>query len=165
MKKTLLILFLFPLMLFGQNIEYDDDYTLKGTTVLKWSSKYRQTYYQYGYYLDQINSSACDTGGKPQEELEDAVIAVNQSDSTIVLSISKVGNCSAAFLAEIEIVNDSIIHLITHEYGGRSTCICCFGLDFTIKTEGLHKEIRYVMIDENRKTLIKMDEPALKGRK
>lgn len=142
---------------FGQNIEYDDDYILKGTTVLKWSSRYRQTYYQYGYYLFELSSSACDNGGKRQEELEDNVKAASLSDSMITISISKVGNCSDAFLGEIEIVNDSIINLVTHEYGGRSTCICCFGLDFIIKTEGLNKKIRYTMIDGNRETLTEIE--------
>ena len=146
-----------PIIGFGQDVEYGDDYVLKGTTVLKWSSKYRQTYYQYGYYLAELKSSACDNGGKRQEELEDEVTTASQSDSTITISISKVGNCSDAFLGEIEIVNDSIINLVTHEYGGRSTCICCFGLDFIIKTEGLNKEIRYTMIDGNRATLIEIE--------
>jgi hypothetical protein len=147
-----------PIIGFGQDVEveYGDHHILKGTTVLIWSSKYRQTLYQYGYYLDELNSSACDNNGKRQEELEDTILMANQSDSTITISISKVGNCSDAFLGEIEIVNDSIINLVTHEYGGRSTCICCFGLDFIIKTEGVHKQIRYTMIDGNRNTLIEM---------
>lgn len=159
MKIILIILAILPIISAAQETEDEigDDYTLKGTTVLRWSGKYRQTLYQYGYYLDELNSSTCDNGGKRQEELEDAILVASQSDSTVTISISKVANCSDAFLGEIEIVNDSIINLVTHEYGGRSTCICCFGLDFIIKTEGLNKEINYTMIDGNRNTLIEIE--------
>ena len=155
MRKFLVLLLLIPIYSFGQKTEGDisDEYVLKGTTVLRWSSKYRQTLYQYGYYLSELNSSACDNNGNRQEELEDEIITATQSDSTITISILKAANCTDAFLGEIEIVNDSIINLITHEYGGRSTCRCCFGLDFVIKTEGVHKHIRYTMIDGNRNTL------------
>lgn len=146
---------LIPLISFSQEteVEISDEYVLKGTTVLRWSGKYRQTLYQYGYFLSELNSSACDNNGNRQEELEDEVIKATQSDSTITISISKISNCTDAFLGEIEIVNDSIINLITHEYGGSSTCRCCFGLDFIIKTEGVHEQIRYTMIDGNRGTL------------
>jgi hypothetical protein len=159
MKKLLVILMLFPFMNLAQDtiVKYGDDYTLRGTTVLRWSSKYRMTLYQYGYYLNELNSSDCNNNGKRPEELEDNVIDASQSDSTITITISKVSNCSDAFLGEIEIVNDSIINLITHEYGGRSTCRCCFGLEFIIKTEGLDNHIRYTMIDGNRNTLTKIE--------
>jgi hypothetical protein len=159
MKRALILFAILPILCFAQESEdvLSDDYTLKGTTVLRWSGKYRQTLYQYGYYLDQLNSSDCDNGGKHQEDLEDLILSANESDSAINITISKVGNCSDAFLGEIEIVNDSIINLITHEYGGRSTCICCFGLDFQIiKSEGDHKQIKYTMIDGNRDTLIEI---------
>jgi hypothetical protein len=155
MKTILVILFVIPIIGFCQDVQvkYDNDYVLQGTTVLRWSSKYRQTLYKYGYYLDELNASACDNGGKREEELKDTILIAVQSDSTIAISISKVANCSDAFLGEIEIVNDSIINLVTHEYGGRSICSCCFGLDFIIKTEGIHKQIRYTMIDGDRNTL------------
>lgn len=152
MKKLLLLLLLIPVTGFSQEVEYDS-YTLKGTTVLPWTEKYRTTYYQYGYILKELNPSPCEMDGRRPEELEDKIQFADQSNSTITIAISKVGNCSDAFLGEIEIINDSIINLITHGYGGRSTCICCFGLEFVIETEGIKEQIRYTMIDENRETL------------
>lgn len=153
MKVLLILVVLTPIIGFGQEVEYDDSYTLKGTTVLPWTEKYRTTYYQHGYYLHALTPSPCEMNGKRQEELEDQIHDARQSDSTITIAISKVGNCSDAFLGEIEIINDSIINLITHGYGGRSTCICCFGLEFVIETEGIKDQIRHTMINGKQTTL------------
>lgn len=151
--KILLLIVLLPFFSFSQEMDDSGNYILKGTTVLLWSETYQKTYYQYGYFLDEIIASDCDPFGGRIEELSDEVVSAQQSDSTITVSIKKIANCSAQFLGEIEIVNDSIIRLIAHEYGGRSTCGCCFGLKYVIATEGIKPEIRYVMIGNKEETL------------
>lgn len=151
MKLLLITLFL-PLISFSQEMDENGNYILKGTTVLFWSEACQITYYQYGYYLSKITSSDCDQSERI-EEITNEVVSAEQSDSTIRVSIKKTANCSAQFLGEIEIVNDSIINLIAHEYGGRATCGCCFGLDYIIDTEGINPKIRYVMIADKKETL------------
>ena len=155
--KTFILLLMFPFYAFCQETDEDGNYILRGTTVLQWSDKYRQTVYQYGYYLQDLNSSGCENQGERIEELRDTVLMAYQSDSVVTISIKKISNCTDQFLGEIEIVNDSIINVITHGYGGHSTCSCCFGLEFVINTEGINEKIRYVMIDSDEKTMAEIE--------
>ena len=138
-------------------MDENGNYILKGTTVLPWTDNYRTALYQYGYYLSELSSTDCENQGDRIEEMSDLVVTAQTVDSTIHISIKKIANCSDQFLGEIEIVGDTIINLITHGYGGHSTCACCFGLEYTIETEGINDHIRFVMIDGDRRTLREME--------
>jgi len=130
MKKILFIIFLLPTFLYGQEI-FRDEYTLKGTTILTGSDRNALSEYVHGYRLSNITSSECQSGGR-SEEIKEEVLGISQTDSSYSISINIRGNCAHAFLGEIEIMNDSIINLISHGYGGNSTCSCCFGLTYKI---------------------------------
>lgn len=153
--KHILLIFLIGICSnsFGQE-DFRDEYTLKGTTVLTGSDKNALSNYVYGYHLSEITSSECQLGGRP-EEIKEKILGITKTDSSFSIAANIMGNCAHAFLGEIEIVNDSIINLIAHGYGGNSTCACCFGLTYLISyDETASKKVKYVMINGMRNTLV-----------
>ncbi len=161
-KPTILkLLFLFivlPVFGFSQEADSVGNYILKGTTVLPWTDNYRHALYQYGYVLVSLTSSDCAYSGDGIDTMSDQVISSTYNDSTLQVSIRKIANCTDQFLGEIEILGDSVINLITHGYGGHSTCICCFTLVYTIETEGINSHLRYLSIDGDKRTLVDLGE-------
>ena len=156
MKKILFIIFLLPTFLYGQET-FRDEYTLKGTTILTGSDRNALSEYVHGYRLSNITSSECQSGGR-SEEIKEEVLGISKTDSTYSISINIRGNCAHAFLGEIEIMNDSIINLISHGYGGNSTCACCFGLTYTISfDQTASKKVEYVLINGIKNTMIKIE--------
>ena len=157
MKILLLALLAIPSFLYAQE-NHRDSYTLKGTTVLIGSDKNMQSYHIHGYRLSNLHSSECESGGR-FEEIKEDVLSVSKTDSAYNISINVLGNCTHAFLGEIEIKNDSIINLISHGYGGASTCLCCFGLTYTISfDQNSSKKVKYVMINGIRETMVELEE-------
>ena len=156
MKIILFVILFLSNFLYGQET-FRDDYTLKGTTILTGSDRNALSEYVHGYRLSKISSSECQNGGRP-EEIKEEILNISKTDSSYNISINIRGNCAHAFLGEIEIMNDSIINLISHGYGGNSTCACCFGLTYTISFDQTASEkVKYVMINGIRNTMIEIE--------
>ena len=148
-----------PSILLGQE-DFRETYTLKGTTVLTGSDKNALSDYVYGYRLTDITSSECQIEVLPEGtyNIEEKVTGVSKTDSSYTISINISGNCAHAFLGEIEIKNDSIINLISHGYGGNSTCMCCFGLTYTIAWDPTaSKKVTHAMINGISNTMVEID--------
>ncbi len=137
-------------------ISRHDVRVLIGTTVLKSSEKNMTALYAHGLILDQIKSSDCmqtehegPTGSKivKIEVLDDSLLTIEALIDA---------NCSYNFLGEIDVVDDSIINLDYHGYGGYAQCNCCFGLTYTIRTsknwDFKPEKVKYVMISSLRQT-------------
>ncbi len=156
MKILLFTILLVNNFLHGQE-NFRDDYTLKGTTVLTGSDKNALSEYVHGYRLSNITSSECQNGGRSEESKEE-ILNISKTDSSYNFSINIIGNCAHAFLGEIEIMNDTIMNLISHGYGGNSTCACCFGLTYTISfDQTASKNVKYVMINSIKNTMIEIE--------
>lgn len=154
--KIVLLILLIPTVLFGQET-FRDEYTLKGTTVLTGSDRNALTNYVYGYRLVDLTSSECQNSGRA-EEINEEVLAITKTDSSYNIAVNIRGNCAHAFLGEIEIMNDSIMNLIAHGYGGNSTCACCFGLTYAVSFDNTaSKKVRYVMINGIRNTVTEIE--------
>lgn len=157
MKTISFIILFLPSLLYGQE-NFRNEYTLKGTTVLTGSDKNALSEYVHGYRLSNITSTECQNGGRP-EEIKEEIWSISETDSSYSISINIRGNCAHAFLGEIEIKNDSIINLISHGYGGNSTCMCCFGLTYTITfDQTASQKVKYIMINGVSSTIAKIDE-------
>jgi hypothetical protein len=155
MKISLLILLLLPIFLFGQE-NFRDEYTLKGTTILKGSDRNALSYYIYGYRLSEITSSECQSSGR-SEDIKEQILSIDKTDSTYIISVNIRGNCAHAFLGELELENDSIINLIAPGYGGNSTCACCFGLTYTISfDDSASQKVQYVTINGIKTSMIEL---------
>lgn len=100
---------------------------LIGITVLRGSEKNVGASIHHGLYLHEIKSSDCMSSG---EHLPDTEIRSIQyiKDSVLIIDIVTTANCSNHFLGEIEVLEDSLINVSYHTYGGYAMCNCCFGL-------------------------------------
>lgn len=156
MKILIFVLSFISAFLFRQE-NFRDEYTLKGTAVLTGSDRNALSEYVYGYRLSEITSSECQSDER-DEEMKEEILSISKTDSSYSISVNVKGNCAHAFLGEIEIVNDSIINLIAHGYGGNSICAFCFGLTYAISfDETASGKVDHVMINGIRNSLIKIE--------
>lgn len=188
MKLTVLLLFLGNyLAIFAQDtlfIRYDadkwDDTTsysidtlinespfdgtlLIGTTMLPWTLN-QQIARGYGFDFIYVKAEPCND----KERLDmknDQIVSLIQTDSTWAVNTSIIGNCCHQFLCDIQVVNDSILNLITIGYGGGyCACVCCFGIEFGFKVQYCEKleNIKHIMINDDLKTLYHINQKGSK---
>ncbi|MHB1278838.1 MAG: hypothetical protein ACYC1Q_10605 [Bacteroidia bacterium] len=127
---------------------------LVGTTILPWTGN-QQNAKGCGLYLNKVEIAPCRNGERPKEKEE--VNLVTQSDSTLIISLSILGNCCHSFLCDVQVVNDSTINLIQYGYGASyCACTCCFGLSYEfslLRGSSEFEKLMNVMINGDERTL------------
>jgi len=132
---------------------------LIGTTIL--TGYGMNEYYDYGLELIKITKSDCqdDGGMRAYGGMEAHINSIILTDSTLTIDINFSSNCCFDFLCYIAVDTADILQLELIEYGTNCACLCCFGLTYHLKfwedKDNLfeRKEIKAVMIGDNRKTL------------
>ncbi len=115
---------------------------------------------RFGLFADRIESSQCN---KEMEHFEilNKMGSIVKTDSTLTIDIQISSNCCFSFLGDIAVVEDSILKLIHIDYGeSHCACECCFGLKYYLgigwySDDHEYKKVRYVMINDDRKTITK----------
>jgi len=130
---------------------------LLGTTILPWTLN-QQIAKGYGIYLNKITKPICIEDASMEGFGLDSIKSVLKTDSTIVVNLNIFENCCYSFLADISIVDKSIINLIYYGYGTYCDCDCRILMTYELKTENYQdfKKIKSVMINGNRKTIRKI---------
>jgi hypothetical protein len=157
--KSLIILFFIisiPFLSFSQREENE----LKGTTVLFGSDKNQHARWEDGFWLAEIKASPCQ--GENEHMAKPKINSIQHlGDTTVLIDATINENCCHSFLGEIEILEDSILHLTYINYGPFCACYCCFGLTYQIdifpdEEEYNYSRIKYVMVDGRRETLTRL---------
>lgn len=105
----------------------------------------------YGLYPSTINISEC----KPSREIKTTeLINYVRTDSEIEVQWEIVDNCCYSFICDMEIVNDTILNLITQGYGTRCGCNCAYILTYNITINFLEpyrkenfKKLSYIILN------------------
>ncbi len=129
---------------------------LVGTTILPWTTN-QQVAKGYGLYLQSVRISECLNNGRELPGDEE-IIAITETDSSLIIETKIIGNCCHDFLCDVQVVEDSIVNLISYSYGTTyCACACCFGLtyEFSLMKIEEYEKLKYFMIAGNRKTLRK----------
>lgn len=153
-------LFFLPYLCMAQRKTLDTaGYVLMGNTILEGSSKNRHCSF-LGFNL--VDFAMLDCGSGVSENGADTISSVKVTDSTIFVKISIEANCCSNVLADMEVVGDTILNIIYHDYGDLCVCNCSFCLDYTVKYSPRRianvrrwypVDIKYLMINNNPKTL------------
>jgi len=137
---------------------------LYGTTILPWTYN-QQVAKGYGFFLRKIVLTPCKQKLQPilnEDEFKpdlNQVLSVKRTDTLWTIETKINENCCHSFLCDIKIVDDSIIDLIYYSYGATyCDCNCCFGMTYNIEKMNFedNKKVKYVMINGDRKTIIKL---------
>ena len=130
---------------------------LLGSTILPWTHN-QQIAKGYGIYLNKITKPKCIEDATMEGFGIDSIKSIIKTDSTIVVNLNIFENCCYSFLADISIVDKSIINLIYYGYGTYCDCDCRILMTYEMKTENYQdfKNIKSVMINGNRKTIKKI---------
>jgi hypothetical protein len=165
-KTTLLLILIFSFHRhFGQSddsitLSKEDRNVLIGTTVLRGSEKNVGATIHNGLYFKELKGSDCLSSGEHLPATEIRSIHYSK-DSMLIIDIITTANCSHHFLGEIEVLEDSLINVSYHTYGGYALCNCCFGLTYYIETLEEQNfnpgQLKYALIEGDRKTKKKIN--------
>lgn len=136
-----------------------DGQILFGTMALPTTSSQTALWSYSGLWLTSVTGSDCN--GHDEDKMGiDKVDAIFMNDSTWIFSTQITSNCCHKFLGDASLESDSIINLSYIGYGGNCACYCCFGLTYTFKKEKeeYFTDYKWVMINNDRKTLIRIPE-------
>lgn len=128
---------------------------LVGTTILPWTSN-QQIAKGYGLFLKSVHIGQCEHTERPP--LQDEVLEIIETDSSLVIRAKIIGNCCHDFLCDVQIVDSHTINLVQYGYGNTyCACFCCFGLsyEFLIEQFEEYHKLEYVMLNGDSKTLKK----------
>ena len=166
MKKLLIFIVTFFALIDSEaQLGYDTislEPVIKGSMMLQGSSRIGRARV-YGYYFEEFSMLACGSG----EEIDgkSKICQIESIDSTWLIKISIETNCCSSILSEIQIVEDSILNIIYHDYGIICECECNYCMDYKIcysptriqqSSKYLKKDlfVKYAMINWDKSTLI-----------
>lgn len=136
-----------------------DGQILYGTMALP-ETGYQVALYSYsGLWLKSLVGSDCNNHDEDRMGI-DKIESVVKNDSLWIFSTQITSNCCHKFLGDASLESDSIINLKYIGYGGNCACNCCFGLTYTFykENEDYFQDYKWVMINDDRKTLFKIRE-------
>ena len=134
---------------------------LVGTTVLKNTFSQISAYFDYGLVFDKVvPNSNC--GEYREEEYSISITNIEKSDTLLIIEFKYVKGCMHDVLCDLEIIDDEILDLKYIPYGIYGESDACFSLTcyIKIKKEEASKDfsnIKYVMLNSRKKTLVKLE--------
>jgi hypothetical protein len=122
--------------------------------------------YGAGLFLNKVSGSPCKMDYDPRESTGNIINSVLITDSSWYFDLTIIANCCHYFLGDASHIEDSILNLIYHAYGGSyCACNCCFGLQYYFNSEDYMEDygtIRYVMINNRRETILPLPQYSKK---
>ena len=130
---------------------------LYGTMALPETGNQVALYSYSGLWLKTVEGSDCNNHDEDHMQT-DRIESVVKNNSSWIFSTQITSNCCHKFLGDASLESDSIINLKFIGYGGNCACTCCFGLTYTFSKENADyfQDYKWVMINEDRKTLFKI---------
>jgi hypothetical protein len=110
-----------------------------------------------GLFLKGMTGTDCLNvlGEEPAEN--DKITDIRQTDSTLEIETKIAAPCCISFLGDVDIVDDSILHVNYSLYGVDCSCPCCYGLTYKFEIGrdyiDLRSKIKWVEINNEEKTM------------
>jgi hypothetical protein len=133
-----------------------------GTTVWPSSSNQFNAYWNNGIRFDKVESSNCIGQVEEFDMLKTGITKVITKDSVWIIKALISDNCCYSFICDIKVVNKNILELDYYGYGSNHCdCDCFFELTYSLSRKDFDKSknIEYVRIFENNKTMKKINKP------
>lgn len=116
-----------------------------------------------GYWigLEKVTKSNCqrDVTEYSGKGLNDHIVLISKTDSTIMIDFNLYDNCCYEFLCDLEVDESGVLNLIYHGYGMYCGCDCCFGLTYHLSCKPDEEnaiKVKAVMLNGDKKTLTQL---------